>query len=261
MRLFVPVVMTLCLCICCSAFAQEDFELPNDETTPVFSMEYVGGMRAPRRNPLPEGWEKKPYLQIFADGRIVNSPNAPEYPAYEIQLNEAELNEILSQIVTENKFYEIDVEQIKKEQAAAGRRAIIADAPALKFSMELGRGTHSFRFMTPSSSATQHPNIEALQHVAAIEKIGKRLVAVAIGGGYENIERALGKVNEDLEKDGIDPLTMDDLSYCRERDGVISITFNKKFYLPNGRWRDYVTGTFTIDGDDESVKITSKITK
>jgi len=265
MRLLTSIFLALFFGVCCSAVGQEVFELPAEKDTPVFTMKFSSaGLEMPRKNPLPADWVKKPYLQIFADGRVLNSPNAPEHPAYEIQLNEEELNAFLNKVVNEHKFYEIDLKKIEKQKAevAKGRGGvgivpIMADAPTITFSMELGRGNHTYQISSAKSSARHFPDIEGLQNAVAIEDAARRMVHVAIGGGFENIERALEKVNEGLETDGHEPMTMNELARCSERDGVTTIIFSWKNRDAQGRFRDWVNGTFTIDGDDETVKISS----
>ena len=265
MRLLTSIFLALFFGICCSAVAQEGFELPAEGDTPIFTMEFgTAGLRMPRKNPLPADWVKKPYLQIFADGRVLKSPNAPEYPAYEIQLNEEELNAFLDKVVNEHKFYEIDLDEIAKEkaEAAKGKGGIgiaprMADAPGITFSMELGRGSHSYQTSSAKSSARLYPNIEALQNIVAIENAARRMVFVAVAGGFDNLERALEKVNEGLEAEGHEPMTMDLLVGCRKRKGVTTITFSRKTRNAQDRRQHWVNGSFIIDGDDESVKVSS----
>ena len=251
MRLLTSIFLALFFGICCSAVAQEGFELPAEGDTPIFTMEFgTAGLRMPRKNPLPADWVKKPYLQIFADGRVLNSPNAPEYPAYEIQLNEEELNAFLDKVVNELNFYEIDLEKIAKEKAEANKGGVgiaprMADAPGITFSMELGRGSHSYQTSSAKSSARHYPNIEALQNIVAIENAARQMVFVAIAGGQANVEHALELVNEALEAKGREPMAIDALSSCFDRNGVVEISFIQGI----------VCGKFTVDGDRETVKI------
>jgi len=240
-----------------SAHGQDPLKLPASETAAVFTMEFSGGFR--RQNP--DGWVKKPYLQVFADGRVVNNPNSPQLQAYEFQLKPEQLRNFLQQVVVDNKFYEIDFDEIKKEIATTGRRFLIADAPTLSISMDLAQGSHKTSAYALSSTARQHPKIEGLQQLSKIQTLGRQLVFTATAGGFDQVENALLKVNKKLEEKGLDLMTSKDLNSCRRKDGTLTINFNRKYRSNNGRWRDWVNAKFTAKGDEENVEISTNIGK
>lgn len=240
-----------------SAHGQDPLKLPTSETAAVFEMEFSGGFRRPD----PAGWVKKPYLQVFADGRVVNNPNSPQLQAYEFKLKPEQLRNFLKQVVIDNKFYEIDTDKIKQEMAATGQRVLIADAPSLSISMELAQGSHQTRVYALSSVAKQHPKIKGLQQLEKIQRLGRQLVYTATAGGYDQVEKALKKVNQQLKEKGLDLMTLDELYTCRQKDGVLTINFNRKYYQPNGRWRDWINAKFTAKGDEEDVEIKTNIDK
>ena len=232
------------------ATAQDKVKLPESETTAVFKMEFSGGFSGP----LPKT-PREPFLQIFADGRVVAPPNLPDGEPNEFQMTPEQLQTFLKQVVNDNKFYELDTDKIKEDVAAAGPAAVIADAPTLKISMDLPRGTHSVSAYTPRSTANQLTKVKSIKHVANIEDLGRKLTLVAKVGGYEKVEDALSKVNEQLKEKGLDLMTMNELYTCKEKDGILTINFNRKYYNENGRWRDWINAKFTIDGDEENVEI------
>ena len=237
--------------------AQDKIELPESETTAVFTMEFSGGLLRPGA----EASARRPFLQVFADGRVVTPKVFGDGEVNEFQLNPEQLQDFLNQVVNENQFYELDTDKIKEQIAAAGPIAIIADAPTLELSMELPRGTHAVNAYTPKSTSKQLPKVESVKQIADIEDLGRQLSLVANAGGYEKLERALTKVNEQLKEKGLDLMTVNELYTCREKDGILTINFNRKYYNEDGRWRDWVNAKFTVDGDEENVEIKTNINK
>ena len=237
------------------AAAQNQVKLPESKTAAVFTMEYSGGFR----RATPKDWVKQPHLQVFADGRVVNAASTPEEEDYEFQLKPKQLQEFLKQVVDRNKFYELDTDKIKKEIAAAGQAARIADASTLELKVELPRGSHAVSIYAIKSTAKQFPKIKGLQQIARIENLGRNLVLTANAGGYEKVDRALLKVNEQLKEKGLDLMTINELYTCKQQDGILTINFNRKYYNKDGQWRDWINAKFTAEGDDESVEVKTNI--
>lgn len=239
-----------------TAHAQDPLKLPESEKVVIFKMDFSGGLQMPAAKVA-----KDPYLQIFADGRVLYSPNSPKHESAEFKLNEQQLNALLVELVDERKFFDIDSKDIAADIKATGQHVMVADAPTVELAMELAERDHEISVYAPSFAATQFPNIESLQHVAKLEKLGRRLVLIAKMGGYERVETALAKVNEELKKKELQLMTVEELQSCKTKDGKTTITFNRKFYKPDGRWRDYIDAKFIVDGDEESVKVKSNIGK
>ena len=237
MKFLTPVLLVLFFGSFYSATAQEGFELPNDADTPVFSMEFVYGEKV-----------GKPYIQVLADGRVLKSSNTRGDQPFEIQLSEEELNDFLNKCINEYNFYEIDGGQIAKEIVEANAdkpRPRMADGPTVQMSMLLGRGGHSYQIYNTKYVAKQYRDIEALQNAVAIENLVRRMGHFAIAGGQANLEHALELVNEALEAKGREPMAIDALSSCFDRNGVVEIVFIQGLAV----------GKCTIDGDRETVKI------
>ena len=234
---------------------QEPIKLPDSETTAIFTMKYSGGFTSP----LPNGKVKLPFLQVFANGRVVTPPSFNEEKANEFKLKPEQLQKFLKQVVNENQFYKLDTDKIKEEIAAAGPIPFVADAPTLEISMELPRGAHAVKAYTPKSTSKQLPNVKSVKQIANIEDIGRQFYLIATAGGYEKIERALVRANEQLKEKGLDLMTMNELYTCKRKDGVLTINFNRKYYKADGRWRDWINAKVTVDGDKQEVEIKTNI--
>ena len=236
--------------------AKAPIKLPESESAAIFTMEYSGGLRLP----TPKGWTQPPYLQVFADGRVVNGANSPEGKAHEFQLKPEQLQDFLKQVVDGNEFYKIDSDTITEAVKKAGG-PMIADATTLEVTVELPRGSHEVRVYAAGSAARDLPKVKSLQQLVKVEKLGRNLVLAAIAGGYEKIDRALLKVNKQLKEKGLDPMTIKELYTCKQQDGTLTINFNRKYYNDDGRWRNWVNAKFTAKGDDENVEVKTNIIK
>ena len=237
--------------------AQDKIKLPESETTAVFTMKYTSrsGMS------IPKGKVRQPFLQIFADGRVVTPPKLNEEKANEFQLKPEQLQDLLKQIVNKNQFYELDTDKIKADVTAAGPIPVMADAPTLELSMELPRGSHAVSAYTPRSTSKQLPKVKSIKQIANIEGLGRQLSLVASVGGYEKLEQALSKVNEQLNEKGLDLMTVNELYTCNRKDGILTINFNRKYYKEDGRWRDWINAKYTVDGGEENVEIKTNVNK
>lgn len=205
------------------AAAQEAFELPTDKETPVLTFDYSGGFRV---RP-PEGFVKKPQLQIFPDGRVLRSPNGPNLPSSEIMLSEEQMNAFLESVVNDHKFYEIEPEKIRTEIEKSGDPLRIADAPNLDITINLGQGTHEVSVYAVSFAAQQHPDIKSLADLAAIEKTCRRLLSITDLGGFENLETAIATVNAKLKVDYAEApeMTVENLQYASKNQGIVTAAF------------------------------------
>ena len=235
--------------------APDKIKLPESQTTAILTMEYSGGFGLP---PAEDDWVKPPFLQVFADGRVVNGASSPEEKPYEFKLKPEQLQDLLKQVIEENKFYEIDAGKITNAVKAAGGPKL-ADATTLEVKLELPQGSHEVSVYAPRITAKQLPKIKGLQQVANIEILGRKLVLVAVAGGYENVDQALTKVNKQLKEKGLDLMTPNELYTCKRKDGVLTMNFNRKYYNENGRWKDWINAKFTDNGDQETVEIKTNI--
>lgn len=218
---------TILLAFAMSAFAQDDFDLPSDKDTPVFTFDYSGGFRM---RP-PEGFVRKPQLQIFPDGRVLRSPNAPNLPSSEIVITQVELQAFLKTVVDEYEFYGVDPAEIKAEIEKTDKRIMIADAPNVDVSILLGQGSHEVSIYAVSFAARQFPDIKQLANMAEIEKLCRKMIAVTELGGYEKLENAVAKVNEKLaaEHAELPEMTADQLQYAsKDIEGKVIASFNTR---------------------------------
>lgn len=131
----------------------------------------------------PQTGVRKPSLQVFADGRVVNNPSSPKGETYEFQLTEKQLNTFLTQVVIENKFYELNNDEITKEMKLADQRVTevhpsvkriprrrVADAPSTVISMGLTRGSNSVSLYASSTIKSRTQKLKAYRDSQKLKK-------------------------------------------------------------------------------------------
>ena len=221
---------------------QDQVELPESEAA-VFKMEFS---RKRRLHKLP-GAVRHPYLQVFADGRVVSSTFLNE--VNEIRLTPEQLQVFLNQVVNENHFYELDI---------APPPATPSDAGTLKISIELARGTRAIVVDAAKSTDKQPLKTDSLKQIAKIEDLGRKLALTADAGGFENIERALSKVNEQLKAKKLGQMSVNEIYRANQKNDTVTIFFNRKITDENGSLLNWVNARYTDTGDEEAVKISTK---
>ena len=229
-----------------------NFKLPKTNDVPILVMDYVGGFRQqPAR-----GFVRKPQLQVFPDGRVVRSQNTPQIPGAELKLTDKQLKAFLKEVIIDSKVYEISEADIKEQMADGGARAMIADAPTLKLSVNLGDVEHTVSVYALSFVARRHPKITPLANLARIEKACKRLMSIADLGSFEKLNEVLAIANKQLKKEGHGSMATTDLYYVLKRaSGATSIYFRKVMGKDNNRSNIQVKITADADG-----KMTTKVT-
>lgn len=247
----------LFLALCSSAIAQEEFDLPTDKNAPILTMEFSGGFRMPE----PDGFVKKPHLQILANGRVVHSPNSPDYEATEYQMTEEELNEFLESVVNEHSVYEIDGDEIREEFMGAGHRMMMADAPTTRLGIYLGRGEHTISLLALSSITRQMPDHEAAANLSKIVEKCRYLVKLADIGGHEELQRYTELANAEMEKNGQEPFEVTDLSGVRLPSGVRQKTISFSKNIPQGDKDMRISVKIVNDGEVDKATYSTSMFK
>lgn len=167
-----------------------------DSGAVVFEMAYTGGFRAPN----PPGFQPTPRLRVFADGRVVTGQNRPDQPVHEFRLTDRELHDWMNRIVNDFGFTGIVESDLRKAMEADPDRMLLMDAPTCEIRVQLAESRHEVRIYAVGYSASVWPEIEPLQRLAKIEKLGQKLVSVAELGGTQVLHQHLEFANQELEK-------------------------------------------------------------
>lgn len=197
--------------------------VPADSKGPIFVYDLTGTIR---RNVV--GQPAIPKFQLFADGRVVAQGGNLPLPNVETKLTQRELSNFLHFVVNQNHIYDIDLAAIKKEMKGGSPAIQIADAPTASFSVNLLKGKKDLSIYALFHAIQQHPNIDGLKQLAAIEARCNLIVSkihLADDGPY-----VLGIVNKALalEKPDFAPVTMKELRLAsRFSNGKLQVSFER----------------------------------
>jgi len=182
-----------------------DFALPADPSTIVLSLEYGGGL------PMPQQKEFKPtpYVRIQADGKVITGGSSARATVAEMQLTQAELQQLLSSIIAEDKLLEIRQGEIDEAIKATGERIMVADAPTTTLTVKLADKEVRLRQYASRMVKSQFPQVESLQRFVRSENRLQHLHSVALLGGNDAMREILAAVNEAIGAKSADLPTMD----------------------------------------------------
>jgi hypothetical protein len=196
----------LCIALCCAfgllipSFnirAQEEKQMikfPAAKDQPVIVLKYTGGFRAPD----PVGFTPSPFLQVFADGRVVTGQNEPKQPIFEVKLDPAEVEKLADFMVNVHKFNELDSKKIAARIEAIPDRMRIADAPMTEITLTTEKGSHTCAVYALGLAAREMKSIEEVGRLFKIEGRLKALHCIATLG-LEKAEALTAEANKFLQ--------------------------------------------------------------
>lgn len=161
--------------------------LPRDTKRPILTYDVEGGF-LPRK-------QEAPYVDVFADGRVIATDPRSTKPGIEIKLSTEELQALLSFIVHEQKFLDLKTEAIKKAIQAKqpGRRLLGPEVDAVATVIQLRTATKSneIKLYALETYAKKYPKIPSLQQLQAVAKRMAQLQLVTWIGGSKKLRQAL----------------------------------------------------------------------
>ena len=197
----------------------------DDQVEPLITLERNGGLRvAP-----PEGFEPQPLVAVFADGTIVRGVDRPGLTEVRGKISQRQLFELLDFIVNRNQFYKADTTAIKTSLEQREPRVMIADAMSSRFAVNLKRGSHVVNVYALEFTRSQHPDIEMLDRLLAIEKRLQHHVAIVEIGDEKQVQAILQAMNRELKKKrpAAPPLLARDIIYTRRVEGGLTVNAAK----------------------------------
>jgi len=244
------------------ATAQDDFQLPADDNAVILEMDFASGQRVPSDH----GSARPPRLQIFANGRVLHSPSTSRIKATEYNMSHDQLDDFLSLIVNDHKFFKIDGTKITQEFKDSGRKMMLADAPTIKLKVSLGIGEHSASCYGLHYINRVMPQNEAAAHLNKVVKLCWKQIYLANIGGPQSIATYLDKANGKMKQKDQEPFGKEDMERANRYPDKTIVTFSKTVNDPTDddpNRKANITVTFSIpDKGDETSKYTrTPITK
>src|SRR6187401_446477 len=183
-----------------SSFAQDKatIPLPADKSTLIVVLDVRGGYGPPRKNP-------GPVLTIQADGNATVVDPMGAFPTRKYKLSDAEVQELMRELVSEQNFFKIDRAEISRamdeEERKTGVSMTVFDAATTVIRIKTADREQELRFNDLGGWANRYPTIQPLQQLSNVEKRLERLMEEFRPGVREVIATALIAVNDAMKRE------------------------------------------------------------
>ncbi len=205
-------------------------QIQMDTKGPIFLYDQSGGFRiAPPTKPAPD-------FQLFADGRVEIGGANYGMPKLKSKLSGTELTRFLNLIVNENRFYELNEQEIEKQMKAGKPKLQLRDAPTTRFEINLQQGKKEISVYALWNAFQNFPDVEELERLSNIEKACKLIITQTHLG--DDGEKVLKAVNDAVAKldQKIDPFTMAEIQNAtRLTTGRFQVRFTRNLPASNGQ--------------------------
>ncbi|QDT37929.1 hypothetical protein [Stratiformator vulcanicus] len=158
-----------CLCFATALFcltsigvAGDEIALPDDPKATVIVLDFTGGYGLPPKGPPIQD------LVIHADGSV-EFDDRTGGPALKAEIEKKELQELLTFIVNEKKFFDIDAAELEAEKKKSGGLGLfVSDAATVTVEVTTADDKNAVKLYAPSMLARQYPKIEGYQNFDAV---------------------------------------------------------------------------------------------
>ncbi|MEW4529564.1 hypothetical protein [Maioricimonas sp. JC845] len=190
-----------------------------------------------------------PWMEVFADGRVIVRGEHPADPTTRGQLTRAQLKQLVTEMVGEQDILSCDTLDLHEQlQLAGARRGIGADvagASTTVLQITTRDTTHEVCCHAVPLLERRFPEVDALHRLAHCRRRMLNLAAVVRAGGETETLKLCDAVNRQLATDWptVEPVTQDDLQVVRFGPGGSKMC---QFLVP---------GRVGIDGENGIVSV------
>ena len=169
-----------------------------------------------------------PDLQIFPNGRVVLGGRNPSIKQFDSSISKVDLTQLLHLIVNQNRFYEIDMAETKKQMKSKKVKVTLADANTQAFAIKLPKGKKEIQVYALYNATSNFPDIENVQRLARIEKACNDVITkIHLGDDGPAILALVNKACADHEQE-IEPFKLEDLRLAtRMIRGRFQVSFQR----------------------------------
>ncbi|QDU38317.1 hypothetical protein Mal4_26440 [Maioricimonas rarisocia] len=162
-----------------------------------------------------------PWMEVFADGRVIVRGEHPGDPTTRGHLTRAQLQSLVSEVVGEQQLLSCDTLLLQEQlQLAGARRGISANvegASTTVLQIVTRDRTHEITCQAVPLLERRFPEVDAMQRLAHCRRRMLNLAAIVRAGGETAAVQLCDAVNRQLASDwpDIDPVTPEDLQVVR----------------------------------------------
>ncbi len=170
-----------------------------------------------------------PDLQIFPNGRAVLGGRNPSIEPFDSKISQSELKALLHLVVNQNRFLEIDEEDMEKRMKANEKvKTQIADGNTVAFRVNLPKGRRQIQIYTLYNAVKNYPEVEDIQRLGRIEKACDAIISkIHLGEDGPAILATVNKACAAHEAD-IEPFELSDMRLAtRMKRGRFQVSFQR----------------------------------
>jgi hypothetical protein len=186
--------------------------LPSDPIAAIVTLDWAGGLSAPRIN-------MNPALTIRANGTMTVTDRSGRLADIDSALSRDQVQELLRFIVNDQQFFSINIADIRAAIAEENRRTGtgigVADAPDTIVRIRTADKESELRFNALSVFANRYPAIQALAQFRAVETRLRFLFEESRIGGRQALAAALAEANAYLKQQNPAPAPLTTENYLR----------------------------------------------
>lgn len=168
---------------------------PKDPKAVVLSLDLVRSFGPPRKS-------DEPALSVLSDGTVLARTPLADGKSAKGKLDRAELLELVSFVVVEQKFFEYDPEAVQKkmnEEPADQHQPMVLDGAETEIRVALRDRSHTARQYGLDFLAREYPKIDELTRLVKVSERLNRLRVETIAGGPKRVEEYVALVRAAVE--------------------------------------------------------------
>ena len=212
------------------------YQLPQNSSAPVITLDYQGN-RLTRINDAPT-------LSILANGKVLMPQSYAHTRAYQGQISQLELQQLLDFIIRLNRIFDYDPDMVKRKLSSVRTQPLPAHFSTTVIRVNAANQEKEIRY-----AAVGHgPAVTETNRVRAITKRLEQLMSVVKLGGTAELTNWLNAANQELalKSSSAAPFKAEDLEDAvRREDGSVHVRFART----DGTSITSVTTDLTADGE------------
>ena len=233
---------------------QTAYSFPENPDTPVLKVEEFF---------LEKGSETPPLVLVYADGRVVKQVSEKREDDYVISIGKDGLNQLLKGIIEENKFFDIDVEDIKNEVLSERKRKRLLSSYEFRVELNLGDRSHvvslgdSWVYQRLVRGRAKHPEAKVFHRFLNVEELCRKLSRWTLVGGEAEMEAILKSANEHVQKSfpGSPAISEADILSLKPKEGRAVMRLGVKEGVGNPTLHVIVEKTKGAEGFEVQIQI------
>jgi len=180
-----------------------------------------------------ENNNSQPMILIYADGRVVKPVSSNEEDNFTITIEANRLNQLLKEIIEDNKFLDMEAEAIKDEVVSERKRKRLRSSFEFRIEMNLADKTHvvsvgnTWVYQRLLRGRTRHKDAKVFQRFLNVEELCRKISNWALVGGEASMQTIIEAANKKTQEKypGAPEITESNILSLKAKDGNQAIMY------------------------------------